>query len=281
MMHMRKSAFTLIELLVVVGIIAVLVAILMPALSQAREQANLIKCMAGARQVFLAVEMYCNDNRDAYPTVANDRSVPFWRKVPDPTLHTWVGRLVDLNYLAPLLQTNRGGCPYGPPPRTPTTAVPYECWPYDAGGGDYYSTTDDPLSVSYGLNGILQSGWAIRGDPPDGVNWWGYWSVWKRTSGPIRRNGSTVGVIFCSHVPWTTATADIYPAMWACLGLTSVYNPTSRPRHQGKALPVACADGHVETLGPVEAKFGPFNFYTPSGTTLYYHSTTTLYSENP
>ena len=55
----RLDAFTLVELLVVIGIVAVLVAMLFPALNRAREQANIIKCMSGARQVFFSIEMYC------------------------------------------------------------------------------------------------------------------------------------------------------------------------------------------------------------------------------
>jgi prepilin-type N-terminal cleavage/methylation domain-containing protein len=58
-----RRAFTLVELLVVIGIIALLVAILMPSLSKARKQADTVKCMSNMRQVGLALVQYANTNR--------------------------------------------------------------------------------------------------------------------------------------------------------------------------------------------------------------------------
>jgi len=65
----RPRGFTLIELLVVIAVIAILIAILLPALGKAREVAKNGKCLSNTRQMGLALTLYAQDNKSWYPII--------------------------------------------------------------------------------------------------------------------------------------------------------------------------------------------------------------------
>ena len=80
-MHSRSGSvrrgFTLVELLVVIGIIAVLIGVLLPALSKARQQSNSLWCLSNLRTFGQAINMYAASNQGRLP-------ISYWDGFTDP-----------------------------------------------------------------------------------------------------------------------------------------------------------------------------------------------------
>jgi prepilin-type N-terminal cleavage/methylation domain-containing protein len=146
----RRKAFTLVELLVVIAVIAILMAILLPALERARQQSQEVVCMSNIKQWSYCWLLYLNDHEGMFPS--GDGASGDW---PDK--------------LRPYYK-ERGAltlCPSATTPYTEGGVVPFGAWRWVPEGGGWTNFEDLPGEDygSYGLNEWL-------GDRPD-ENFWG------------------------------------------------------------------------------------------------------------
>jgi prepilin-type N-terminal cleavage/methylation domain-containing protein/prepilin-type processing-associated H-X9-DG protein len=135
----EASGFTLIELLVVIAIVAILAAILLPALNRAKKQAYATECRSNLHQWGLALQMYVTDNR-SYPSVDSFSNFDPYigQKYPVPTYLPGPNGvlLVDPN----------------PPPRHSV----WHCPSYDRLPGIFGGNTHNGGSYGYNCNGAIQ-----------------------------------------------------------------------------------------------------------------------------
>jgi len=101
-----RGGFTLVELLVVIGIIAVLIGILLPALKKARDSANTTKCASNLRQIALAVISYANDNRGRLPPSRINKGDTIY-----PNGFFWANELVRGKYASSVTGVDSAGKP--------------------------------------------------------------------------------------------------------------------------------------------------------------------------
>ena len=172
----RAVGFSLAELLVVVGLVAVLMALLVPVLGRARAEANRVACLSNLRQLLHAQLMYANDSRGflAYPNWGHDRQSPdVWptgwlyeqAKLSNPPAPDDVKTGALFKYVA---DARVYRCPLHPPDEAST------------------STGTDRLT-SYIMNGAVCGYGVVGHKSAQPVRWMPSWKItdWRRPSEQI------------------------------------------------------------------------------------------------
>jgi prepilin-type N-terminal cleavage/methylation domain-containing protein/prepilin-type processing-associated H-X9-DG protein len=187
-----KSGFTLVELLVVIGIIAVLISILLPALSRARQTALTTQCLSNLRQIGQACVQYTNDNKGAtIPCFIGNGTQPLgggW----------WPCILVNCGYIkAPLVDKSVVQNPNeGPHIRQSVFFCPAadaSIVPFEIGGGTATSTYPATRTGS-------DSGYRETDDDGNGVDFW-YGANADYDLGPLNNGGENAADVSCQGCP--------------------------------------------------------------------------------
>jgi prepilin-type processing-associated H-X9-DG protein/prepilin-type N-terminal cleavage/methylation domain-containing protein len=226
-------AFTLVELLVVIGIIALLISILMPALNNARTQARTTQCLSNLRQVTIAFQMYVNNNKGK--TVGYSTSVKM-AKDGTPENGFWMHEMRPYNGDISIV----GVCPEATEPSFGWGSVT-RAWGPSTNTADFlYKVTG-----SYAINGWVYGPDDLPGHAPGGERY----GVGPRTA------WHTLPVKEASNVPIfvDSAWVDTWPMDTDApgnlvSGNTTMMSRVCIKRHSKRAVNVSFLDGHAQTV---------------------------------